>query len=540
RTWLATHRRTTPAEDPEPAASTISPATAAIDDEPIPAWPHPPGVLPVGTLPSGEEHVLDIPAVGGLGLTGPGAPGLARYLLTTTLGAGAPTQHAHHTTVHITRADLELLGVDPPAGSLQRLQVADTLDHALGRAEADLLTRGRLLGAYQLPDVHQLRRDHPDEDPLAPVLLICTPGPNAVRVQEVLRLGAPRGIGGILLGPWPPGTTWHLAETEAKSQGGLAVPPPGLRPYTLTPNETSELLRLWKTSAAATNPIHPPLPTDSAETPPESAGYSLHAPEPGSNTAAEASQPVTLRLFGPPTLLINGAEITSGLRSLGRALLVYLALHRHGATPDAVHEALWPDQPDAKALNSTVSRVRALLRRHTGLAEAAFITHTGGRYRLDPDLIGVDVWAFTDTLADAPRTAGLEWAAALQAATDLYTGTFADGLGYEWAAAPAEDLRLQAAATLAELADLLEPTNPERAIAVLEHALQVDEYNEQLHQRAMRLQIRHRRPDAARRTYWHLEQRLYHLDLQPSPETERLRAELLGATNQPSDRPPTQ
>ncbi|MCI0686515.1 MAG: hypothetical protein L0Y54_04645 [Sporichthyaceae bacterium] len=217
---------------------------------------------------------------------------------------------------------------------------------------------------------------------------------------------------------------------------------------------------------------------------------------------------------------------------------MFLALHRGGVTSDAIHEALWPDQPSGRALNPTISRVRALLRTHTGLPEAAFITNTNGRYRLDPELIGVDIWAFTDTLAAAPPGDHPDRAAALEAATALYTGTFADGLDYDWAIAPAEDLRLQAAAALAELAILTEPTDPQRAVAVLEHALQVDGYNEQLYQRTMRLQTRLGQPDAARRTYWQLENRLFQLDLQPSPETERLRAELIGTTHKPRDRRP--
>jgi DNA-binding SARP family transcriptional activator len=169
-----------------------------------------------------------------------------------------------------------------------------------------------------------------------------------------------------------------------------------------------------------------------------------------------------------------------------------------------------------------------------------FITHAHSRYRLDPDLIGVDIWTFTDTLAAAPRDNGPQRAAALEAATALYTGAFAEGLSYEWAVAPAEDLRLRAAAAFAELATHHEASSPEKALEILERALQVDEYNEELYQRTMRLQARLGHPDAIRHTYWQLENRLYQLDLQPGPETERLRAELIGAPHEPSDywRPP--
>ncbi|MCI0686516.1 MAG: LysM peptidoglycan-binding domain-containing protein [Sporichthyaceae bacterium] len=129
RIWLAAHRRGT-ADDTQPEPPL---PTEPTNGGPVPVWPYPPGVLPVGDYPNGTEHTVDIPASGGLGLTGPGAAGLARYMLTTALGAGTPVQHAHHTTVHISRADLtELLGVDPPPEPPPRLRIADTLDRGPG------------------------------------------------------------------------------------------------------------------------------------------------------------------------------------------------------------------------------------------------------------------------------------------------------------------------------------------------------------------------------------------------------------------------
>jgi DNA-binding SARP family transcriptional activator len=543
RAWLTATRRDDFAADDDGELRPPLPAGLTNPgDGPVPEWPYPPGVLPTGVYPGGEEHLIDIPATGGLGLTGSGAAGLARYLLVAALGAGAPTQHAHHTRVHITRADLtHLLDADLPAEQLPpRLVVADSLDQALGRLEADLLARGRLLAAYDGADVLELRRDHPDEDPLAPVLLVCRAGPSAGRVQAILALGAHRCIGGILLDPWPPGVTWHLGSPQPDDEPNVAGSPPGMRPYTLTADETAALLRLWHTAASATDPFTPPPPPEPPFETKEPAADTLTAtdedpPAPG----AAADRPVLLRLFGPPTLLINGTEITTGLRTLGRALLVYLALHRSGATGDAIEDALWSDPTTASpALHPTISRVRALLRQHTGLADAAFITQKNRRYRLDPDLIGVDIWAFTDTLAGAPRGTGPQRAAALEVATGLYTGAFAQDLNYDWAIAPAEDLRLQAATALAELATCYEPTDPERSLAILQRALEVDQYNEQLYQRTMILQARLGQTADIRRTYWQLEQRLYQLDLQPDPETERLRADLISTVHKPTDRRP--
>ena len=78
------------------------------------------------------------------------------------------------------------------------------------------------------------------------------------------------------------------------------------------------------------------------------------------------------------------------------------------------------------------------------------------------------------------------------------------------------------------IAELLEPADPDQALAALETALGHDPYNEYLYQRIMRLQAAAGRPDAVRRTLRLLETRLTELGVTPGPQTRQAAAALLG------------
>ena len=111
-------------------------------------------------------------------------------------------------------------------------------------------------------------------------------------------------------------------------------------------------------------------------------------------------------------------------------------------------------------------KLRDLLRGATGLTEPMFVVLAADRYRLDPALITTDIAHFQaalDTACHAPDdTTRL---AAYQEAAALYRGPLADGAGYEWAEPYAETARRRALDTWTAIAELLEPTHPDQALA---------------------------------------------------------------------------
>ena len=166
-----------------------------------------------------------------------------------------------------------------------------------------------------------------------------------------------------------------------------------------------------------------------------------------------------------------------------------------------------------------------------------FITLAAERYRLDPAFIATDVADFQaalDTARHAPDDTGPP--GRLKDAAALYRGPLADGAGYDWAEPYAETARRRALDAWTRIAELLEPADPDQALAALDTALSHDPYNEYLYQRIMRLQAAAGRPDAVRRTLRLLETRLTELGLTPGPQTRQAAAALLGMPAPPTTR----
>lgn len=166
--------------------------------------------------------------------------------------------------------------------------------------------------------------------------------------------------------------------------------------------------------------------------------------------------------------------------------------------------------------------------------EAMFVVYdpATNRYRLDPELIAVDLWQMLTTIERANRakddTAALT---ALRQAVELYRGDFADGGDHPWILDHATTYRHQILSALARIAEITEPDHPDQAVAALERALEYDPVNEELHQRIMRIHGRAGRPDAVRRTLRRLEQCLAELaDAEPSEATRRVAARQLQPT----------
>ena len=259
----------------------------------------------------------------------------------------------------------------------------------------------------------------------------------------------------------------------------------------------------------------------------------------GSTPGDPARAAVRVDVLGPLRISAAGGEIRGGLRK-ARELLAFLAVHPGGATGGEISEALWPEAPPGYGIsqrNLALRKLRGLLRAATGLTGPMFVILAAGRYRLDPALTSTDVGDFQAALDEAhaaPRDGAR--LAAWRKAAGLYRGPLADGAGYEWAEPYAEAARRRALDAWTRIAELLQPADPEQALATLETALGHDPFNEYLYQRIMRLQAAAGRPDAVRRTLRLLETRLAELGLTPGTQTRQVAAALLG-TGAPSRGP---
>ena len=157
----------------EPGAAAPAPARPASGQPPgqpgtVPA---PPGPVPIG-IRDGREITADPAALGGLGLTGPGAPAAARAIL-AGLPARPPRGQDGTPAQIIIPADAAARLLPGPAGQqayppIGGVLVPPALDAALDEAEAMIVRRARTAGGENGPQA-------------AAVVLAAAPGPAAAQ-----------------------------------------------------------------------------------------------------------------------------------------------------------------------------------------------------------------------------------------------------------------------------------------------------------------------------------------------------------------------
>jgi len=530
--------------DEQPAPGRVASPQSPDQQGSVPA---PPGALPIGVR-GGQEITADPAALGGLGLTGPGAPAAARAILAGLLARPPHGPDGTPAPIIIPAPDAtELLpGGQPAHPPLRGVVMPPALDAALDEAEAMIVARARTAESGD--------GDGDDGPPPAAVVLAAAPGPAAAhRLAGITQAGRDLGVAVILLGAWPHGTTCHvtadgLINSVTPPQPGIA----GTQAYHLAAADLAAIIAQLDQArqAPGDDPAAPgPLDTGphlsgSAAAPEPARATSRHPGQqpPPSGTAGQgtgpgpAGTPAQISVLGPVQITAGGREIGTGLGK-ARELLAFLAVHgAAGVTGQAISEALWPGSPSGhgtRQRNIALRKARELLRGATGLTTPMWITLAAGRYRLDPALTGTDLRRFQAALETA-RTAAADPArlAALHRAVACYRGPLADGAGYDWAEPYAETARRRALDAWARIAEILQTSDPEQALAALETALTHDPYNEYTYQQIMRLQAAQGRPDAVRRTLALLTARLADLHAEPAASTRQLTASLLG-TGQP-------
>jgi DNA-binding SARP family transcriptional activator/nucleoid-associated protein YgaU len=574
------HGEAAPASSPAPPPEPPSPAGT-----PPPAGTGAPPAREPGTLPLGvrgtSEAALDIAALGGLGLTGPGAPAAARAILAALL-AQAQAAPGPPPPVIIPAADAARLLPGEEAAQIPGVSVPDTLHAALDEMEAALLSQARQVSSFDASD--QAHATEAAGTPGPGAALIATSDPATTqRLRGILESGRSLGTAAILLGTWPPGLTcqvaadgiitattppgagqegirlFHLGADEAaaitavlrEARGTPPAEPPLAPPASPPAQRTAQTTHPARTAStylpAPVRPA-PPGPAHVAGAPPERPPPAPVPPAPptrtaraadGTATSPDTARPVQLTMLGPLRVAAAGQEIGGGLRK-ARELMAFLAVNPDGASAEAIGEALWPGADPAQATgqrNLALRKARDMLRGATGQTTPMWITHASGRYRLDPTLISTDLWQFTSALDQARNAATDEdRLSACREAAGLYHGELAEGECYDWAEPYAETARRRALDAWTTIADILAPQDPGQALAALESALGHDPYNEYLYQKIMRLQATAGHPEAVRRTLSLLETRLSDLGITPGTQTRHVAASLLGTHNPPPPR----
>ncbi|MDQ1438229.1 MAG: hypothetical protein QOK43_1858, partial [Acidimicrobiaceae bacterium] len=245
-------------------------------------------------------------------------------------------------------------------------------------------------------------------------------------------------------------------------------------------------------------------------------------PPPDSASSTSGAQPrgddrlIEVRLLGPLQVTARGREV-AGWRARARELLALLAAHPEGLTLDQATEALFPgsDAERARANFRTVtSNLRTTLRNAAGLPESAeIVSRVNGRYRLDEELVGVDLWRFNAAGPDDSDVGAL-------------TAPIAAGEDFSWA----EPIRLRVQRQLVERFGALATRrlaegDADGAIRAAQRVIEADPDDEDGYLRLMELQAGLGRANGVRTTYRMLERRMADLGVEPSEAARSFVAE---------------
>ncbi|MDQ6928523.1 MAG: hypothetical protein M3159_07660, partial [Actinomycetota bacterium] len=453
--------------------------------------------------------------LGCLCLVGTQAGGVARALVASLLSQPARGQ-----------AEVIVVGdVLPASPALPGVTRAENGSVALDRLEAEVAERAERLADDGADTVAAYNARHPD-DPLTP-LLVATSRPaegEGQRLRSLVADGGHCGVAAIVVDTQLDGSPTLRLKVGGVVEGlhpettlgGLV----GARLFLLSSDSIAQVLGVL--AAARTDADDPSVADD----------------EPFVVVDPPGEVPIQVQLLGPYRIDAAGQEIRSGLRAKARELLAFYLLHPEGTTLDTATEALWPEADPGRGSEwfwTALGNLRSLLRSTTGIKELKVIEREGDIYRVEP-IFDVDLWRLQQVLDEASTNgdrAGNDvggdelWAECLQRAAELYSGELLEGADWAWARVPREDLRCRAVDVLVSLSATRLVTGDIRgALDVLERAVDVDPYSEQLYRRIMRLHGKLARPDAVTATFRRLTTRLAEIDLEPTPESDNLSQEL--------------
>lgn len=435
--------------------------------------PLPPGA-PIDTDEDAEGErpelaMIDLARAPGLGITGSGAEGAARTLLTRAL------DHSESAlTVVVPSSDLHALLDEtrrlPQLDEDASIMVTDGVEDALTLLQLQVLAR------HRAADEHDGTEDQDAAPPSGGpqfVLLARADAGVATEVTSLLAHTPNAPLHAILLGPWPQddGPTMsidaHGVITTADAPFAEAVG------HHWATTASAELYRALLTRHDT--PVEDTEDTEDAHAADETEEPEP-APEPGVEAAAlrqaEASAgAVSVTVLGRITLAVHGHQVRPHRRA-AYEVLSYLAAHPVGVRLEAAVDAMWPQDTGHRAIrrwHDACTSVRTACRPLLGEDATAVIVHDGDLYRLNPDLVVCDLWRVEQLLDDAAD--GEDAAVLVTSAAALADGEFAEQADYMWAEAIRERTRNRLVEALTECSKEVETR---RSISMLNRAIKID------------------------------------------------------------------
>ena len=417
-----------------------------------------PGLVTLGLTPFGQL-LLNLEAPGLTALAGPGTA--TRPILDAMAVELATAASSGF-------AQILLVGFGPELDQLERVQRVERLEDALPSLERQAQEAAELVDKMQCGSVLGGRIAGTAADSWTPtIVLIAEPvAPETLERLAAITADRDRSTVAAVVASDVPLPGWMLEADEDQ----VRVPILGLevRPQRLSPEEYAAIGALLRTAAdtQAVSPSAPPY--DKLQSP---------APPDAEEAAVEVRVLESIDLAGAGKIE----------RSKSIELIVYLALHQQGVTPDELWEALWPDRPvNRGTLHTTVTAAR------TGLGRASDGTRYlpdahDGHYRLSPQ-VGLD-WARFHALI-ASDDDGPDALDALRSALELVRGVpllSPTGRGYEWAVVH----RTEMETVIAEVAERLalrhlDSGDPRQANWAARRGLLASPYDERLYRVLMR------------------------------------------------------
>ncbi|WP_431913424.1 LysM peptidoglycan-binding domain-containing protein [Nonomuraea jabiensis] len=474
----------------------------------------PPITLKAGIRDDGPVH---LPLSGlNLALTGPGADDCIRAIVLDLL-----TQtDAYRTSIIIPAQDAERWFGDTITALIDHLpglRLTATFEEAINHLEEQLVSRRGILQDYESDDIHQLRQAEPGE-PLPALLLAVSCSDGHPYLDTLLTMAARLGLGAVLTGRSPSGTTCEVDQYHRITEvaGPLGKELRDVTLFHLPPDAAASVLHTLATGNG--------MPTEHPEQP-----ANLPVPPPSTTP-----QPVRFTLLGEPTIDVHGTPVDLSRRTKALELFVLLALHPKGLDREEICEHLWPDLEETLAgyrFHAALKDLRTALRDASAPNDRKthFVERSGKTYRIEPQHVDVDLWAFHQALADA-RTATKEQAklTALETAASLCRGQLGQGLKYDWLDQDHRwPLTIATIKALLQLGALHEHTGQnERALEIYDQACALDPDMESATRSVIRLLTSLGRTDEARRRARHLQARLNALGVVPSRQTEAVLQQL--------------
>ncbi|MFD6949832.1 hypothetical protein A6A08_21195 [Nocardiopsis sp. TSRI0078] len=230
-----------------------------------------------------------------------------------------------------------------------------------------------------------------------------------------------------------------------------------------------------------------------------------------------ASCRVRLRLFAPTLVTqVDGKEVT-GLRTVARALLAYLALHPRGASAEDIAQECFAALDSDRAVSArknAISSIRSSLRKALQEPGQPVIVNRSGRYTLDSALFSVDLWEFSKTYKKSRSLEGGFRQQALVEIVRMHPAKLLECSEEVWAEAARKACIRAVVESLLELAEKTLEEEPK--IRLLEQACLFDEFNEPLYQRIMAIHVSRGRPEIAHQVYRSLKEKLSIISEKPN------------------------